>query len=129
MKAKALIISLVIALGSFTSLTAQSVKDITSTEVSNVIKQNKGIVILDVRTPDEFNSGHIAGAKNIDIRQADAINKIGALDKKSTYLVYCRTNNRSKAVSDYMIQNGFKNVYKVVDGIVGWNANALPLEK
>lgn len=129
MKTKATIISLFILFASLLQLSAQTIKPVYSKEVNSIVKANKNITILDVRTPGEYKSGHIMGAVNIDIRQADAANRITALNKKATYLVYCRTNNRSKAVSDFMIQNGFTNIYQMVDGIVGWNANALPLER
>lgn len=111
------------------SLNAQSVKTINSTDVGALLQKNNKIVVLDVRTPGEFNSGHLKGAINIDLHQSDALNRISKLDKNATYLVYCRTKNRSGVVVNNMIQNGFKDVYQMMDGMVGWNQNNLPVVK
>jgi rhodanese-related sulfurtransferase len=87
------------------------------------------LIVLDVRTTDEFASGHIKGAINIDIHQPDAKDQINKLDHNAKYIVYCRTKNRSGIVVTHMLQNGFKNIYQMMDGIVGWNQNNLPLSK
>jgi rhodanese-related sulfurtransferase len=111
------------------SLHAQTVKEINSSEVGTMLQKNNKIVVLDVRTPGEFISGHIKGAINIDVHQPDAMERISKLDKNATYLVYCRTKNRSGAVVNHMRQNGFKNIVQMMDGMVGWNQNNLPVEK
>jgi len=107
------------------SLNAQGIKQINSPEAKILLQQNNKIVVLDVRTPGEFVQGHIANAVNIDVNQSDAIERINKLDKNATYLVYCRTKNRSGVVVNYMIQNGFKVVYQIVDGIAGLSQNNL----
>jgi rhodanese-related sulfurtransferase len=104
---------------------AQGIKQINSPEAKTLLQQNNKIVVLDVRTPGEFVQGHIANAVNIDVNQSDAIERINKLDKNATYLVYCRTKNRSGVVVNYMIQNGFKVVYQIVDGIAGLSQNNL----
>lgn len=106
---------------------AQNVTPLTSVEAQKMITKDKKLVILDVRTPGEFSQGHVKGAVNIDVSQADAFDKYLKLDKNVTYIVICRTRNRSGVVTNYMSQKGFKAIYQVVDGIVGWNANNLPL--
>ncbi|MCK6599511.1 MAG: rhodanese-like domain-containing protein, partial [Bdellovibrionaceae bacterium] len=66
--------------------------------VSYALSQDS--VILDVRTPDEYLSGHIKGAINIDFYASDFQNQLGKLDKEKDYKVYCRSGNRSsKAVN------------------------------
>ncbi len=85
-------------------------------------------VILDVRTPAEFNNGHIKGAINIDITQKDAQSKIDKLNHNAKYIVLCRTKNRSQVAVDYMISKGFTEVYKMNDGITGWIANGFPIQ-
>jgi len=98
---------------------------VNSTEVAALLKKQPKMVILDVRTPDEFKAGHVKDAININIHDADALDRIGKLDKKATYLVYCRTKNRSGVAVNHMMQNGFTNVYQMMDGMSGWMQNGL----
>jgi rhodanese-related sulfurtransferase len=108
---------------------AQKIMQKNSTELSQILEKDKKIVILDVRTPQEFAAGHLKGAQNIDIYQDNFYTRIDKLNKKATYLVYCRTSNRSTATVGYMQQNGFKNLYQMMDGFPGWANNKLPFEK
>ena len=71
------------------------------------------LTVIDVRTPAEYAAGHIAGAQNIDVEAADFGTRIGALDKKATYLVYCRSGNRSGMAATQMAAAGFTSI---VDG-------------
>lgn len=113
------------------SACAQSdqVKKVNSTEVSQMIAQDTSYVVLDVRTPDEFNAGHIEGAVNIDVTQSDAFMHLDKLNPNAKYIVHCNSNNRSKIAIDYMKENGFKTIYNMQDGYQGWNQNGLPLVK
>jgi len=128
MKIKFLLPVFILILASFSSVSAQK-KQLNSPEIKEVLKKNTSIVILDVRTAEEFAAGHLKGAHNIDIRQQDAYSKIDKLNPKATYLVYCRTNHRSGMAVDYMMQKGFKLVYQMMDGFPGWAANKLEIQK
>ena len=128
MKIRFFVQALMLLLASFTAILAQRVQ-FNSTDIKEVLKKNKSIVIIDVRTAEEFAMGHLKSAQNIDIRQPDAYSKLDKLNPKTTYLVYCRTNHRSGMAVDYMIQKGFKSVYQMMDGFPGWAANNLPYEK
>src|SRR6478609_2554308 len=68
-------------------------------------------IVLDVRTPEEFAGGNIEGAINIDFKAPDFEQKIGELDKKKTYLVYCLSGIRSKKAADRMSELGFESLY------------------
>ncbi len=122
------ILIVIFILSSAFMLNAQ-IKTLNSTDVNDMLKKNHDFVILDVRTEKEFSSGHIKGAINIDIRQSDAFDKIDKLDHKAKYIVYCRTNRRSKAAVDYMADKGFINIFHMMDGFAGWAENGLPIEK
>lgn len=111
------------------SVSAQAVKQLNSPEVNQLLKKSPKIVVLDVRTGEEFAQGHLKGAKNIDIRQPDFYSRMDKLDKNVTYLVYCRTNHRSGMAVEYMSQHGFQKLYQMMDGFPGWAANNLPAEK
>lgn len=64
-------------------------------------------VVIDVRTPAEFASGHLEGAVNIDVQSADFDARISELDADGTYFVYCRSGNRSGQAIARMQSLGF----------------------
>jgi rhodanese-related sulfurtransferase len=129
MKIRALIAVITLFISSFATLNAQSPIETNSKEVSAMLKKDKKLFVLDVRTADEFNAGHIKGAINIDIKQDYALAKIDKLDHNAKYIVHCRTNHRSKIAVDHMVKNGFKTVYQMMDGFNGWAANNLEVVK
>ncbi len=85
-----------------------------------------GLVVLDVRTPEEFDQGRIAGAENIDFYASDFSTRLDALDKDAPYFVYCRSGNRSASTIDIMRDLGFTSVYELDGGIVSWAEAGLP---
>lgn len=86
------------------------------------IAAGKNVVILDVRTVDEFIAGHIPNSKNIDILQTDAFKQyIAGLPKDKTYLLYCRSGKRSATALNLMKENGFVDVKHLQKGISGWD--------
>lgn len=87
-----------------------------------------GRVVLDVRTPDEYAAGHLAGAKEIDFYAASFKAELGKLDKATPYLVYCHSGNRSGQASELMKQLGFTDVVDVQGGITAWTAAGLSIE-
>jgi len=84
-------------------------------------------VILDVRTPEEFAQGHLSGALSVNLMAPDFERRLGALSRGKTYLVYCRTGNRSVKAIQIMGRLGFRSVYHMFEGIVGWQKNGFPL--
>ena len=125
---KSLFILMLSILG-FMGCTAQNGSSIDSKEAYGLIKVDSNIAILDVRTAKEFADGHVAGAVNIDVNQADFAQKIDQLDRSKTYIVYCRSGRRSSKAVGIMATKGFKNLYNISDGFLGWNKNGLPFEK
>ena len=86
-----------------------------------------GVITLDVRTPGEFDQGHIEGSRLIDFQSGNFENEIAALDKGKTYAVYCRSGNRSGQAVKVMRDAGFKNVYNLNGGVIDWANAGLPL--
>ena len=125
---KSLFILMLSILG-FIGCNAQRGSSIDSKEAYGLIKADSNIAILDVRTAKEFADGHVAGAVNIDVNQTDFAQKIDELDRSKTYIVYCRLGIRSRKAVGIMSAKGFKNLYNVSDGFVGWSKNGLPFEK
>jgi len=78
------------------------------------------VVVLDVRTPTEFNSGHIINAINIDIYNDYFNSDISALDKSKNYAVYCRSGKRSVDASNELDQIGISSTYNLNGGIIEW---------
>lgn len=87
-----------------------------------------GLVVLDVRTPEEFDSGHIADASNLDFYEPDFAASLDDLDKDLPYFVYCRSGNRSATTIDTMKDLGFTEVYELEGGIISWAEEGYPIE-
>ena len=87
---------------------------------------NKNVQLFDVRTPEEYNLGHIEGSINIDFKNQKNFNLFfEKLDKKNPIYLYCRSGNRSKKSADILIKLGFSEVYDLKGGFVEWNLNEL----
>lgn len=84
-------------------------------------------VTLDVRTADEFAAGHLSGATNLDFRAADFEQRLSALDRAATYLVYCHSGNRSGQATALMRSLGFGHVYDVQGGTIALEQAGVPL--
>lgn len=69
-----------------------------------------GVVLLDVRTPEEFSSGHLRNARNINFRAADFATQVSQLDPTKTYVLYCASGNRSGKAAVLFQEKGIKNV-------------------
>jgi phage shock protein E len=76
-----------------------------------------GVVLIDVRTPEEFAAGHLPNALNINVESADFESQVAALDKNTTYGVYCRSGNRSSVASDKMSELGFTSLINSSAGL------------
>jgi rhodanese-related sulfurtransferase len=100
--------------------------DLSVTEFSTKVAE-AGVITLDVRTPGEFMSGFIKGAKNIDFQSGNFETEIAALDKNATYAVYCRSGNRSGQAVKVMHDAGFHNVYNLNGGVIDWSNAGMPL--
>lgn len=87
------------------------------------------LVILDVRTPEEFAEGHLDGAMMIDFYAEDFAEQLGALDPSVPYLLYCRSGNRSGQAAAIMADLGFADVADVDGGIIAWTDRGLPVTK
>jgi len=104
--------------------------EVTVDQARELIQKRAGkaeFVILDVRTPEEFAEGHISGAVNVNLLPPDFESRLGALDRAKTYLVYCRSGNRSAKAIQAMNRLGFRSVYHMFEGIVGWQKKGFPL--
>lgn len=77
--------------------------------------------LVDVRTPKEFEEGHLEGAVNIDYLDDEAFNTgIKSLDKNKPVLLYCRSGRRSAEAGRILLEQGFKEVYDLQGGYLEW---------
>ena len=90
----------------------ERLRAITTQEALELVQRNKGnpnVVILDVRTPEEFKSGYIEGAINIPIAELpQRMSEVGPKDR--AVVVYCRSGSRSAAAAQRLAENGFADV-------------------
>jgi rhodanese-related sulfurtransferase len=107
---------------------SESTQHVNASEAQKVLAERKATV-LDVRTPDEFASGHIPGAVNIDFHAGDFEQKIAALDKTASYLVHCASGNRSRQSLPLFEKQGFQHIYHLDGGLHAWENAGLPIEK
>lgn len=82
-----------------------------SQEFISKYKSTLNSVLIDVRTPAEFNTSHIASAINIDYEDSSFTEEINKLDKTKTYFIYCRSGNRSGRAHKIMKDAGIENIY------------------
>ena len=124
MKKVIVLIASVLLLAGCSSST--STNDLSVSEFSNKVAET-GVITLDVRTPGEFNEGHIEGAQLIDFQSGNFENEIATLDKSKTYAVYCRSGSRSGQAVKVMSDAGFTSVYNLNGGVIDWAGAGLPL--
>lgn len=104
--------------------------DVDAKEAFDLINTYDGkLTILDIRTASEYSAGHIKDAINIDFYSKDFKYKLSLLDKDKTYLLYCRTGNRTSKALAYFKELGFKKVYHLYGGISDWQNSGLPVYK
>lgn len=97
--------------------TKMETKEISSVnDVSQIDFADENNVLLDVRTPEEFNAGNIPNSVNLDFNSGEFDTMIQDLDKEKTYYVYCKSGNRSTQATVKMQDAGFKNVVNLKDG-------------
>ena len=103
--------------------TGASVENISARTSAALIEKNQSnpdFIILDIRTPKEFDAGHIAGARMIDFYAKTFAQEFRSLDRNKTYLVYCRSGNRSGQLMQAVEKMDFKKVYNMKSGLVDW---------
>jgi rhodanese-related sulfurtransferase len=115
-RSAALVLSVAVALALSACSSGPDVESIGPAEVADVVATSD-VVLLDVRTPQEYASGHVRGAVNIDVSDPDFTRQIETLPTDETYVVYCRSGNRSAQAATIMAEAGFVDVRDVDAGL------------
>ena len=83
--------------------------------------------VIDVRTPEEFADGRIAGAVNMPVQSSEFSARVAELDPTATYAVYCRSGNRSQPAVAAMRDAGITTIFELSSGTKGWTSAGQPL--
>jgi rhodanese-related sulfurtransferase len=109
--------------------TTRIYETITVDEAARLIEEHKDtpdFVILDVRTPEEYEAGHLENAINIDFYSDDFEKELDALDRNKIYLEYCRSGGRSRSTLEKMKRLNFRGVYNMDGGFMTWRKKGYP---
>lgn len=117
------------ACGGDTTTVDPVIETVSPERASEIIDGGDGVVVLDIRTPEEFAEARLAGAVNIDFYADDFQDRLAELDKGTDYVLYCRTGNRTSTAREMMRDLGFSSVHEVDGGIVNWYESGLPIEQ
>ncbi len=91
------------------------------------LKADPSGIILDVRTPEEFNGGAMQSALNVDYNGNAFESEVSKMDKSKTYFVYCLAGARSASAANWMRKSGFTHVFDLKGGILAWQKEGLPM--
>ncbi len=107
-------------------------EDIEPKEAFTILEKNRNnpeYVALDVRTPEEYEIGHIEKAELINVHSKGFEGELEKLDKNKHYFVYCKGGRRGQKAVKLMDKHGFKNIYNIIGGFDKWKSKRLPVEK
>ncbi len=101
-------------------------QDLTKEEWKMALAEDENAVLIDCRTPREWNEGVQKGALLIDIMEGPAfMDKINQMDKSKNFYVYCRSGNRSGQACMLMDANGFSQAYNLLGGMLEWDGETV----
>jgi phage shock protein E len=100
-------------------------KVINQAEYEQAIKSNQQIQLVDVRTPEEYNEGHLENALNININHSNFKELVQKLDKEKPIYIYCRSGVRSRKAGAVLEKMGFKQIFDLQGGILSWTGKTI----
>lgn len=98
----------------------RNIKDITKEEMFQIITKIKNVILLDVRSIQEYNEGHFQGAINIPFYELEKDAEKIIKDKNAIIIAYCSAGIRSKKAMKTLNKMGYNNLYNVNEGIDAW---------
>ena len=99
---------------------------ISANDFNKMIRNDKSAIIIDVRTPEEFNKGHLRNSLNVNWFDENFDENLKIFNKDLPVFVYCLSGGRSSKANEKIQSLGFKNVYELDGGILEWRKNKLP---
>ena len=116
----------IVLLYSFASCNNDNNNLVSAIKFSEIISNDKSVIIIDVRTPDEFNKGHLKNSLNVNWFDENFDENLNIFSKDLPVMVYCLSGGRSSKANERIKSLGFKNVYELDGGILEWRKNKLP---
>ena len=116
----------IVFLYSFASCNNDNSNLVSAIKFSEIISNDKSVIIIDVRTPDEFNKGHLKNSLNVNWFDENFDENLNIFSKDLPVMVYCLSGGRSSKANERIKSLGFKNVYELDGGILEWRKNKLP---
>ncbi len=101
--------------------------NISSGEVKAMLAKDKRVFLLDVRTVDEYRQARLRGATLIPLSEIER--RYFEVPKDRPVVVYCAVGSRSGLVADFLDKKGYRQVYNMKDGIVGWYRSGYPVDR
>lgn len=108
---------------------ATEIEAVSPQEAAALLEANPDLVVLDIRRPEEFAEGHLAGALNIEFGADDFEEELAKLDRDQPYVVHCRSGRRSTESLPVFESLQFRKLYHLDSGMIGWQEAALPVEE
>lgn len=102
-------------------------QDLAASEFQTAMTDEAGAQVLDVRTIDEFQNGHIEGAINADVSSAAFQQIASGLNKDKSVFVYCLSGARSASAAGMLKEMGFKSIINLTGGMLAWQSANLPI--
>jgi rhodanese-related sulfurtransferase len=103
-------------------------RDVTPDEAERILKLNPGMVILDVRTLEEFSEGHLPGAVNLNFFAIDFLDKVKAYEGKQV-LIHCASGGRSGQALSRLKDTSFASLFHLKTGFTGWQSAGKKVER
>jgi phage shock protein E len=122
---KYLIFCFIIGIPSFAQKT--SFKDLSVFQFKAKLDSTPNKILIDLRTPDEVSKGIISDAIRLDYFRKDFEAEVAKLDRNKTYFLYCAAGGRSAETAELMVKLGFKEIYNLKDGFIGWKKQRMPV--
>ncbi|HBG04989.1 MAG: rhodanese-like domain-containing protein [Geobacteraceae bacterium GWC2_58_44] len=106
---------------------AAGVVNISSTQAKALLAKNGRTVLLDVRTPEEYRQARLRGSLLIPLGELEK--RVKEIPRDRPLLVYCAVGARSSSAAGFLASKGYREIYHMSDGLVGWYKNGFPIEK
>lgn len=110
-----------------TSISFAGVRGLTPAEAKALLSRNHNVFLLDVRTREEYQKAHLHGSVLIPLDELPQ--KMREVPTNRPIVVYCAVGARSQQAADFLATRGFREIYNIKEGLVGWYKNGYPLER
>lgn len=118
----------VVLLTAFSSCAQSGFRSIDAASFHRQLDAEPSAILVDVRTLDEYNEGHLPGAIHIDVLQSDFQAKVEQLDLTQPIYVYCHSGGRSARAASMIRNMDVIQIYDLRGGMLAWKANSFPVE-